>query len=120
MPTKLGVCCRTHTGTLPCELQNFSSLRCGDRGRARIVFGIETVFWLTRIQSNGEAGILIVGRGYDKHSTRGTSGLGALLVAEIKLALGFRFLHLSVYLSKDASIIQIPFMVSYARHVLSE
>ena len=87
---------------------------------ARIVFGIETVFWLTRIQSNGEAGILIVGRGYDKHSTRGTSGLGALLVVEMRLALGFWFLHLRVYLCKDASIIQIPFRVSYARHVLSE
>ena len=118
MPTKLGVCCRTHTSTLPCELQNFSFVVVIEAG-ARIVFGIETVFWLTRIQSNGEAGIIIVGRGHDKHSTRGTSGLGALLVAEIKLASGFRFLYLSVYLSKDASIIQIPFMVSYAGHALS-
>ena len=82
-------------------------------------FGIETVFWLAGFQSSGEASIIIVGRGHDKHSTRGTSGLGALLVAEIKLALGFRFLHLSVYLSKDASIIQIPCMVNYADHALS-
>ena len=51
--------------------------------------GIETLFWLARIESSGEAGIVIVGRSHEEHYNRGASGLVALLVEEIEHALSF-------------------------------
>ena len=80
----------------------------------------ETLFWFARIQSSGQAGIIIIKSGHEEHCNRGTSGSVALLVVEIQRALTFATWNWSVYLGKDASTIQATCNVSYARDALSE
>ena len=80
----------------------------------------ETLFWFAGIESSDQAGIIIIKSGHEERSIKGISRPVALLVVALERAFIFSISSLCVYLREDASTIQIPCSVSYARDDLSQ